>query len=193
MLKRLLQYILLFFTKPETDHEKHVRVHTEALAVIEEPKESKAIEFNMSTGGIKFPDDLTSEEKAELESAMQELHQHFGGEDLFQSFEAFLKENSENGGLQSANIWDELTKANNVENAQAKIAEEMEFCEDQTEHWSDGDFIEALLSYENQGYEFEGIEDIYKKVFEKLDLTEEDSKKIRNWYKLVSQELVYES
>lgn len=73
-----------------------------------------------------------------------------------------------------------------------KIQYEFETNEIETEHWSDSDYLECLLDYLSQGYKFDGLQDLYKKVQSGKDLSQNESAKLRDWYKLVSTEVVYD-
>lgn len=73
-----------------------------------------------------------------------------------------------------------------------KIQYEFETNDIEVEHWSDKDFIEFLLDYLQQGYKFDGLQDLYKKTQSGKDLSDKESQQLRNWYKLVSTEVVYD-
>jgi hypothetical protein len=167
-------------------HEQHVKAHQEAVKQAEE-----MIQVHLDTGKIIFPDNMSAEDKAEVEAALQELNeslQKLAPGDLFKSFEDFLS-----SGQTTLPPISSFTKANELEDGLAKITEEMQFCDENCEHWSDTDFVEALLDYENKGYEFKGFDEIYRKMYEKLELSKEESLALRQWYKLVSQDLVYDA
>lgn len=74
----------------------------------------------------------------------------------------------------------------------SQVQYEMESIEIESEHWSDRDYLEQLLAFLNQGYKFEGLETLYKKVNEGKDLTEVERKQIQNWYMLANMEVVYD-
>lgn len=161
----------------------------EYLDKVREPKqlEQPAVELNLDTGKILLPDNLSAEDKAAVESALAELQkslQNFTS-DQFQSLEDFLSKSSDAFIVP-------FTKANDLPDAQLQVLEEIENCKDDTDHWSDSDFIEALFGFYNQGYDFPGIEVMANKVNEKLELTKNEQKQLRDWYMLASQELVYD-
>lgn len=150
-------------------------------------EQQPAVELNLDTGKIILPDNLSDEDKAAVESALAELQkslQNFTS-DQFQSLEDFLSKSSES-------LVVPFTKANDLPDAQLQVLEEIENCKDDTDHWSDSDFIEALFGFYNQGYDFPGIEVMANKVNEKLELSKSEQKQLRDWYMLASQELVYE-
>lgn len=74
----------------------------------------------------------------------------------------------------------------------SQVQYEMESIGIESEHWSDRDYLEQLLAFLNQGYKFEGLENLYKKVNEGKDLTEVERKQIQNWYMLANMEVVYD-
>lgn len=143
-----------------------------------------AVEINFATGQIILPENMSPEDRAEIESAVKELKNALSVPGTYDSLEAFIKENSSSHVVP-------FTVANDLPDNQLQVLEEMENHRDDTEHWSELDYIEHLLGFHNQGYEFEGLEEMYTKVHEKLDLSDEELKKLKAWYILVSQELVY--
>lgn len=174
-------------------HEQHIKAHKEALGIKEvtsdvakKLNEQETVTLDFNTGKITLPENFTPEERAEVEAAMKELSQLVNGD--FKSLEAFLRENDKSGrGLIMP-----FTKANELHDNQLQVREEMENHKFDTEHWSDEDFIENLLSYHNQQYKFDGLVQMYHKLNERGELSQDEKKKIREWYVLVSQELVYD-
>lgn len=168
--------------------------------VAEKIDNKEVVTMNIDTGKIIFPDSMSEKDKKEVEEALRELNdslQKLAPDDLFASLEDFINkggtiEKDPWNELESFPIWDGLTPVNDDENALAKVKEEMDFCEEQTEHWNDHDFAEALNQFESQGYEFTGVEDIYRKINQQLELSQDEQKKLREWYKLATQEMVYE-
>lgn len=179
MLKKLFQ--LLFSTRPSN-----------APLLPPVPEEEKSIQVHLDTGKIIFPDNISPEDRKELEEALAELNeslQKFAPEEIYKSLEDFLAEGGNSG--KGFPLWEGIITVNDEDNSLAKVVEQMEFCDDQTEHWSDMDFAERLFDLESQGYDFTGIEQIYKKLDEKIELTSIEKKRIRDCYKLVTQEFVY--
>lgn len=74
----------------------------------------------------------------------------------------------------------------------AQVQYEFENIEIESEHWTDKDYLEQLLAYYQQGYKFEGLIELYKKAQSGKDLSPVESDKLKNWYKLVAMELVYD-
>jgi hypothetical protein len=148
----------------------------------------KAVELNLDTGKLKLPDNLTDTEKAELDAAMKELQQSLQqlNKDAFQSLEQFLADPKNGTSLSIP-----FTTANNLPDAQSQVVTEMLENKEDTDHWSDEDFIEALFGYYNGGYMFEGIEVLNNKLNEGLELSQDEKKRVRDWYMLATQELVY--
>jgi hypothetical protein len=192
MLKKLFQFVRFFFCPiPAIDSSSMPILVDNTPQTIPEPKEVPTATMDFNTGKITLPDNLSPEEKAELTAAMEEFRdslQKFAPEELFKSFEDFLKHSSEG----SFPLWEGLTAVNKEEAALCKVKDELEFCDETTEHWNDMDFAEALHSYEAQGYEFSGVQEIYRKLTEKLELSQIEQKQLRDWYKLATQENVYE-
>lgn len=202
MIRKLLsQFVALFSSKPVlvtspeiqslADKKWNNPDLTSGVAEKLDKFESKPVaQINLDTGKITLPDNMTESEKAEVEAAMKELQQSFQqlNKDQFQSLEDFLSQNTKTG--QSFTI--PFTTANGLNDAQVQVFEEMENCKEDTEHWSDEDFLEALLGYYNGGYRFDGIEEMHNKLNSRQDLGEEDKRKLRHWYILATQELVYD-
>jgi hypothetical protein len=197
MIKKLRQLINSLFSEktPNIPVNKEVVKPTPVINSPEMKKE--VVTMNLDTGKIIFPDSMSEEDKKEIEAALNELNenlQKLAPADLFASLEDFI----EKGGKapndpfsEEFPIWEGLTSVNNENEGLSKIKEEMEFCEEQTQHWSDNDFVEALLDFENQGYEFIGFEEIFHKTLNQLELTSEEAQKLRQLYKLATQEFVY--
>lgn len=197
MLKKLSQFIEKLFKKKECENTPTPE---------NSENTEKSIDVNLSTGEIIFPDNISEEDRTFIENSIAEINEQFKdltAEDLdkmAEFAENFMKEHkdrfvnledflSQSGTFPPAN---DFTVVNEQENSLYKITEELQFCEENTEHWNDRDFVDALLEYENRGYDFKGIDEIYKKVFEDVELLPLESEKLRSWYKLVSQEIVYE-
>lgn len=204
MLKKLSQFISSFFSRenPAKTTADYIDVYAEAIKVlvpqngdilsgaVEKINEKETISMNLDTGKIIFPEGISEEDKAELELALQELNnslQNLAPEDMYKSLEDFISKVSN-----ETQLWDGLTPMNSEEFAFFKMEDELEFCEDQTQHWSNDDFLSSLYHFEQQGYEFLGIEELYRKSEEKLEFNKEDEKKLREWYKLAAQGNVYE-
>lgn len=145
-------------------HEQHLKAHKEALGIKEE-----VVTLDFNTGKITLPENFTS-------------------------LESFLKENDASGRGKDLRVkkLSPFTTANELHDNQLQVREEMENHKFDTEHWSDEDFIENLLSYHNQQYKFDGLVQMYHKLNERGELSQDEKKKIREWYVLVSQELVYD-
>ena len=150
--------------------------------------EVPAIKYDLDTGKVTLPDNTSPEERAELEAAMEEFKASLQqlNNDQFASFEDFLKPKA------GTAVTIPFTTANSLPDNQLQVLEEMLNHKADTEHWNDEDFVEHLLGFHNQGYEFEGLIEIYNKMNERVELSEEDRKKLGQWYQLVSQELVYD-
>lgn len=144
------------------------------------------VQLNVDTGKLTFPDGMSDAEKAKIESELMETIQAFAGPDAFKSLEDFLKQSSQS-------VLIPFTTVNSLPDGYVKIAEEMEHCKGDNEHWNDMDYLEALMGYYNDGYEFNGLEHIYNKVAQKAELLEEEKKMLRDWHLLVSQDQVYEA
>lgn len=191
-MKKLLSQLKALFTfngdvdlKPdensETMLEEIQKAHKQQL-------EQPSVEVNLDTGKITLPENMTEEEKKAVEEIMQELQKSFQGMVQFQSLEDFLRE----GGSTGRGFQIPFTTVNNLPDGQIQVLEEMNNCKDDTDHWTDSDFIEALFGYYNQGVEFPGIEAMNNKLNERQELLPEEKKQLRQWYMLVSQELVYD-
>lgn len=124
-------------------------------------------------------DEFTPEEKAQLEQSLAELSKLFGG-DAFISLEDFMEKNGESQVIP-------FTAADNY----SDVKYEMKTHKISAEAWNDMDYIEQLLAYHNQGYEFEGLEPLYRKASGGTELTKEERKQLEQWYILVSLEQVY--
>lgn len=148
----------------------------------EEPVPSVKISL-IGPGGQKV--NLSPEEQEEMNAAIKELESIFSGQDAFASLEAFMKGNSSERRVP-------FVTANGLPDGQNQVLEEMENHKDDTDHWSDSDFLEHLMSYYHQGYEFEGLEQLFNKYQEKKELTEEERRKVKSWYFLAAQEIVYD-
>jgi len=215
MLKKLSQFFYSFLgylldpkkyqkkweDKLDADFEKSIK-ELAPSPVINSPEMAKSavpakeyVSMNLETGKIVFPDSMSEEDKKEIEAALNELNQSLqklAPEDMFASLEDFINKGGEVPNSDDLPIWDGLTAVNNDVDGLAKVEEEAQFCEEQTEHWNDIDFAEALNEFLAQGYEFEGVDYIFGKINEKLDLTKEEKDKLRDWYKLATQGFVYE-
>lgn len=153
-------------------------------------KPEPTVELNLDTGKLILPDNISPEDRAELEQAIAELKnalegdlQHLAPADLYKNFEDFLKEEKKQSPF---------TAANNLPEAQIQVSQELEYAKDDTDHWSDQDFIDALYSYYVKGYKFTGLVEIANKFDERLELSQDEKRQIREWYILASQEIVYE-
>lgn len=193
MIRKLLsQFSALLKSKvnqPENSdsHEAHVKAHKEIEQQLK-LEQAPQVQINLDTGKIILPENLTPEEKAEVEAAMQELKeslQKFAPEELYKSLEDFM--NNSGTALEIP-----FTTANALPDAQDQVVDEMENHRYDTEHWNDEDFIEALFGFYNQGYEFDGIEVLANKIQAREELSPSEKEKLRNWYVLASQELVYD-
>lgn len=156
----------------------------------EKLEKQEVIKLNLDTGKLILPDSMSAEEKAEIEASMKELQESLQSlnKDAFQSLEQYLSEY----GQPEASFTIPFTTANNLPDAQSQVLTEMLENKEDTDHWSDEDFIEALYGYYNGGYIFTGIEAISNKVNERRELSQDEKKKLRDWYMLATQELVYD-
>lgn len=192
MLRKLYKKFKDSFVSSDSEiyGEKQVKEEKQLVEEFKAYKQEKTqVELNLDTGKIVMPDNLTPEEKAELEAAVVELQktlQNFT-QDQFKSLEDYLTSPKTGTGSVVPFI-----TVNKLPDALSQVSEEMENHKEDTEHYSNDDFIDTILSFHNQGYEFDGFEDMYNKVAQKIELTEEDRKKLEQWYMLVSMELVYD-
>jgi hypothetical protein len=74
----------------------------------------------------------------------------------------------------------------------SQVQYEMESIDIESEYWSDADYIETLLEYVQRGYKFEGLNDLYRKLKDGKDLSQNESDRLKDWYRLVSIEVVYD-
>lgn len=153
-------------------------------------KNQQLVKLHLDTGKIIFPDGMTDAEKADIEASMKELQDSLQSlnKDAFQSLEQYLSEYTQ----PEASFTIPFTTANNLPDAQSQVLTEMLENKEDTDHWSDEDFIEALYGYYNGGYIFTGIEAISNKVNDRLELSQDEKRKLRDWYMLATQELVYD-
>lgn len=173
------------FKKPETIIAVHkFPIPEEAPVVVPTPE----IQLNLDTGKIILPDNMSPEDRAEVESALAELQQSLQSftKDQFQSFEDYLT--SPKTGTATVIPF---ISAKNLPDDLSQVKEEMEDHGEDTEHWSTDDFIETLLGFHNAGYEFSGFEEMFNRASQQ-ELTDEDRKRLEQWYMLVSMELVYD-
>lgn len=162
---------------------------SEVPLVQEEPKQlgeaAPVIQLNIDTGKLILPDNITPEVKAELEAAMKELKDSLTGPGVYDSLESFLKDNS-------TALVIPFTVVNADPEGYAKIASEMYNVLEDNDHWSDLDYVEALMGFHNDGYDFDNLEHLYNKLAENVELDMEEKMELRKMYMLVSQETVYD-
>lgn len=199
MLKKLLQYIRSLFSPAQFDSPAAISsdLFLESVNPPPIPVTVEYVTLNLDTGKITLPDHLSAEDKKELEEALQEFNaslQKFAPEELYKSMEDFLKSAGEmkvSAKPEVFPLWEGITPVNKDDNSLSKVKEEMEFCDENTEHWKDIDFAEALHEFEAQGYDFDGVEHIYSKINTQVELNEKEKRQLREWYKLATQEFVY--
>lgn len=148
------------------------------------PKEETvpSVKIKVYSNDLKNLDEDTQKE---LNAAVAELERMFSGPDAYASLEAFMRENSSGRSVS-------FITANGLNDSLSQIAEEMENHKFDTDHWNDADFLENVMSYYHQGYEFEGFEALFNKYQETKTLSEDERNKVKNWYFLAAQEIVYD-
>jgi hypothetical protein len=157
------------------------------------PIKEPSVEVNIDTGKIVFPDHLTNDEKQQLEDALAEFSKSLNSlpsTAVYKSLEDFLSEGGDSGGM--VKLWEGLNPVNSEEGALFRISEEMEFCEEQTEHWNDEEFAEALLDLESQGFDFSGVDKVYSKIANRQELNATEKKILRDCFVLATQGFIYE-
>lgn len=73
-----------------------------------------------------------------------------------------------------------------------EIQYEMDTHKECMKHLTDIDLVDYLIAHQNQGFEFDGLMEMYRKINHNKDLTVDERKTAEHWYILASQELVYD-
>lgn len=128
--------------------------------------------------------DMTEENQKELNEAVAELQKLFSDGD-YTSLEDFMNKHSSYKTVP-------FQTANGLPDGFHQVNEEMGNHKEDTQDWSDEDFLEHLMAYYNQGYEFEGLEEMFNRYQNTKELTKTDQEKVRRWYFLAAQEMVYD-
>jgi len=133
-----------------------------------------------AVSSVPIPDKtkLTEEEKDILEKALKGAF----GEVKVLTMEDLLKGGNEFGG---GTVIPFVTTTDYRE-----LSYEMRTHTEACKEWTDRDFVDQLLSYYNEGYDFDGLEGMYNKLNSGGNFTAEEKARVRDWFILVSMEQV---